>query len=129
VTSSRPIELPESVLSGVAHGGILEYRSENHEATANELGRIAASLALTFNAQHALGQDLLGSIEGDASFIADFFTLGSPTVVANTNNPAGTADVSASFVSPSYSDDGTFYTNLTTSDYRLQYDGTSKSLP
>jgi flagellar hook-associated protein 1 FlgK len=128
VTSSGTIELPESVLSGGALGGILEYRSETLDPTANELGRVAASLALTFNAQHALGQDLLGSIEGDASFIADFFSLGSPTVVANTNNPAGTADVSASFVSPSYSDDGTFYTNLTTSDYRLQYDGTNLTL-
>lgn len=128
VNSAGTQELPESVISGGALAGVLEYRSETLDEVANELGRIAASVALTFNAQHALGQDLLGSIDGDANFVADFFSIGSPTVVANANNPAGTATVSASFSDPSYSSDGTFYTNLTTSDYRLDYTGGSLTL-
>ena len=69
-----------------------------------------------------------GNIAGDAGFVADFFTLGTPRVVANTNNPAGTATVSAAFSDPSYSSDGTFYTNLTASDYQLDYDGTTFTL-
>ena len=120
--------MPESVISGGALAGILKYRSETLDGVANELGRIAASTALTLNAQHALGQDLLGNIEGNANFVADFFTLGSPSVIANTNNPASTATVSASFSDPSYSSDGTFYTNLTTSDYRLDYAGGTLTL-
>ena len=128
VNSSGTQELPESVISGGALAGVLEYRSETLDEVANELGRIAASVALTFNAQHALGQDLLGSIDGDANFVADFFTVGSPSVVANTNNPVGSATVSASFSDPSYSSDGTFYTNLTTSDYRLDYVGGTLTL-
>lgn len=128
VNSAGTQELPESVISGGALAGVMQYRAETLDETANELGRIAASVALAFNAQHALGQDLLGSIDGDANFVADFFELGSPGVIANTNNPAGTATVSASYSAPSYSDDGTFYTNLTTSDYRLDYDGTALTL-
>ncbi len=128
VNSAGTQELPESVISGGALAGVLEYRSETLDEVANELGRIAASVALTFNAQHALGQDLLGSIDGDTNFVADFFTVGSPSVIANTNNPVGSATVSASFSDPSYSSDGTFYTNLTTSDYRLDYDGGTLTL-
>ncbi len=121
VNSGGTQELPESLISGGALAGVFHYRSESLDGVANELGRIAASVALAFNAQHALGQDLLGNIDGDANFVADFFKLASPSVIANTNNPAGTADVSAVFSDPDFSDDGTFYTNLTTSDYRLDY--------
>lgn len=128
VSSSGTQELPESVISGGALAGVLSYRSESLDTAANELGRIAASVSLAFNAQHALGQDLLGSIEGDDSFVSDFFTISSPTVVANTNNSAGSATVTADYEAASYSDDGTFYTNLTTSDYRLTYDGTTLTL-
>lgn len=128
VNSSGTQELPESLISGGALAGVFHYRSEALDRTANELGRIAASVALAFNAQHALGQDLLGNIDGDANFVADFFSLVSPSVTANTNNPAGTADVSADFSAPSYSAGGTFYTNLTTSDYRLDYAGGALTL-
>ncbi|MDR2451679.1 MAG: flagellar hook-associated protein FlgK [Candidatus Accumulibacter sp.] len=121
-------ELPESLISGGALSGVLQYRSESLDAAASSLGRIAASMALTFNAQHALGQDLQGRIDGDADFTADFFQLGTPHVVANANNPSGTATISASFLPASQSADGTFYTKLTTSDYRLDYDGTDYTL-
>lgn len=128
VNPAGTVELPESVITGGSLGGILQYRSETLDTVANELGRTAASLALTFNAQHALGQDLLGSIDGDAAFVADFFNVSSPTVIANNNNPLGSADVSAEFLPASYSSDGAFYTNLTTSDYRLTYDGSNLTL-
>ena len=121
-------ELPESVLTGGSLAGVLEYRAKTLDRVANELGRIATTAALTFNAQHALGQDLLGNIDGDSAFVENFFNIGSPTVVANANNPSGSATVSASFSLPSANSDGTFYTNLTTSDYRLDYDGTNLTL-
>jgi flagellar hook-associated protein 1 FlgK len=120
-------ELPESLISGGAISGLLRYRSESLDAAANSLGQIAASMALTFNAQHALGQDLLGNIDGDANFVADFFKVADPRVVGNANNP-DTTIVTASYMPPAYSADGTFYTNLTASDYMLNYDGTTATL-
>ncbi|WP_263768709.1 flagellar hook-associated protein FlgK [Propionivibrio soli] len=128
VTASGALELPESVVTGGALGGTLLYRSETLDDAANELGRIAVSLAYTFNAQHALGQDLLGNISGDAGFVSNFFNIGSPTVIANTSNPTGSAQVSASFSNASYGADGAFYTDLTGSDYRLDYNGTALTL-
>ena len=128
VNSSGTQELPESVISGGALSGVLQYRSETLDEVANELGRIAASVALTFNAQHALGQNLLGNIDGDASFVAEYFSLGSPGVIANAEN-SGDADIKASYVTElSANADGTFFTNLQASDYRLSYDGTNYTL-
>lgn len=121
-------ELPESLISGGELAGILQFRSQSLDVAANSLGQIAASVALAFNAQHALGQDLLGHIDGDAAFVADFFKLTPPSIVANTNNPAGTATLTASYQMPQTNADGTFYTNLTASDYRLDYDGTNFTL-
>ncbi|MEI7611320.1 MAG: flagellar hook-associated protein FlgK [Betaproteobacteria bacterium] len=114
-------ELPESIITGGALGGLLQFRSEFLDKTSNELGRIAASMALTFNAQHALGQDLTGKISGDTGFVSDFFTVPTPKVVSSTLNPAAASavTVSASFISPPPSNGTNFYTDLTNSDYRL----------
>jgi flagellar hook-associated protein 1 FlgK len=113
-------ELPESLITGGSLGGLLNFRSESLDRVANDLGRNAASLALTFNAQNALGQDLLGNIAGDANFAASFFdtSLLKPTVNASTNNPAGSPTVTASFIVPTPYN-GNFYTDLTGSDYQL----------
>lgn len=127
-TVNGGVELPESLISGGSLGGILQYRSETLDLAANELGRVAASVAATVNAQQALGQDLLGNIEGDSQFASTFFNVSAPRVVANVNNADISVVVSASYTAPSISSDGIPYTNLTTSDYRLQYDGTNLSL-
>jgi flagellar hook-associated protein 1 FlgK len=122
------LELPEKLVNGGELGGLIAFRSETLDRAANELGRMAASVALTFNAQHALGQDLLGNASGDAAFNADFFSVTGivPTVSANTHN-TGSLAVSAQLVDPPpYGpelSDGNFYTNLTTSDYRLVFNG------
>ena len=90
-------ELPESLLTGGSIGGLVKFRSESLDKATNELGRNAASLALTFNAQHALGQDLLGQ-PGNANF----FTVSQPKVIANSRNSSATpAVVSANFAAPS----------------------------
>lgn len=119
--AGNSIELAENMIVGGELGGLLKFRSEALGRTENELGRIAASMALTFNAQHASGQDLLGQAAGDTGFTADFFSMAAlkPTVSANVSN-TGTATISAAFAAPSFSGaDGNFYTKLTTSDYRL----------
>lgn len=126
-TGGATQELPESVLTGGSLGGLLKFRSESLDKTANDLGRNAASLALTFNAQNSLGQDLLGQAADATGFVSDFFTVPTPKVIANGSNPAGAPTVTASYISPPPYD-GNFYTDLTGSDYRLDSNGTSLTL-
>lgn len=99
----------ESGFVGGKLGGLLEFRGKTLEPAQNALGRIAIGLASTFNAQHQLGFDLAG-VAGGA-----FFNVAVPVVRANTGN-TGTATVSAGISSAAA---------LTTSDYRLSYDGAS----
>lgn len=122
-TANASQELAESLVTGGSLSGLLKFRSRSLDTATNQLGRIAASLTHTFNAQHALGQDLLGNIQGSANFEQDFFVMqpATPKIIANTSN-AGTGAVTATFNAPS-SNATNFYTNLTASDYRLDYDG------
>lgn len=116
------LELPESLVTGGKLGGLVGFRAETLEPALNKLGTIAASMALTFNAQHALGQDLSGRVTGDAGFVGDFFTIPSPRVVKNAYNSATAPVVSASLEAPR--NNGTnFYTDLNGSDYSLVYSG------
>ena len=90
-------------------GALLSYRSDMLDMAQNNLGRIALSLAGTFNAQHHLGQDLNG-VQG-----GDFFTIAQPAAIANTAN-TGNANLNVA-----YSDFGA----LTTSDYSVGYNGSN----
>jgi flagellar hook-associated protein 1 len=119
-------ELPESLITGGDLGGLISFRSEVLDNSYNQLGTLAASVAETYNAQSALGQDLLGNVAGDTDFVADFFTLSEPTVIANDNN-TGTATVTATLDAAS-SNGTNFYTNLKASDYKLSYDGSTYTL-
>jgi flagellar hook-associated protein 1 FlgK len=120
-------EMPEKLLKGGALGGLLAFRSESLDRASRDLGRNAASLALTFNAQSTLGQDLSGqSLLSPAGFEPTLFAVSAPAVIANANNPAGSPSVSATFVTPPFS--GNFYTDLGNSDYRLTSDGINATL-
>ena len=123
-TAGGTLELPESLIVGGELSGLLTFRNQSLEATTNELGRVAASLALTFNAQNSLGQDLLGNISGDSGFVGNIFNVPDPKVLPNYTN-TGSGSVGAVFsaptapTAPSYQ--GNFYTDLTTSDYQVQF--------
>jgi len=91
---------------------VLAFRAESLEPAQNALGRVAIGLASTFNAQHQLGLDLNGNAGGA------FFNVAPPVVRPNNGN-TGSAGVTASISNASA---------LTTSDYRLQYDGTNYTL-
>ncbi|MFA7279785.1 MAG: flagellar hook-associated protein FlgK [Sterolibacterium sp.] len=129
VTPGGVQELPENMLTGGSLSGLLQFRSETLDRTTNDIGRIAATLALTFNAQHGLGQDLLGQVVGEGSFVAGFFTVSDPQVLANSLNTGG-ATLSSTFVTPPPVNAATenFYTNLTNSDYRLVFAGGNYTL-
>jgi flagellar hook-associated protein 1 FlgK len=113
--NGNTVFMPESMLTGGSLGGLVAFRSESLDAAQNALGRIALTLATNFNAQHELGQDLTGALGGD------FFdpSMLVPTVRANANNavPAQMPTVTVSTVGA-----------LSTSDYRLSYDGTNYTL-
>ncbi|MFZ2853565.1 MAG: flagellar hook-associated protein FlgK [Rhodocyclaceae bacterium] len=116
-------ELPESLISGGSLNGLLRFRSETLDKTSNQLGRVAQSLAQTFNAQHALGQDRQGNIAGSANFQADFFVVNpaTPKVIGNSTNSA-VATLSAAFDAVGIN--GTnFSSKVTASDYRVEIIG------
>lgn len=118
-------ELSESLISGGALGGLVKFRSEALDPAINKVGLVGASLAQSFNAQNALGQDLLGNTVNSLSdvFQANLFVMPTaPKVITNSRN-TGNAEISAGFL-PVDSNGTNFYSNLTTSDYRLTYDGT-----
>ena len=95
-------------------GGLLDYRSESLDVAQNSLGRLAIALSQSVNDQHQLGQDLNGNAGGV------FFT--DPSTFAQTyasSNNTGSGDIDATI------DDASA---LTTSDYRLSYDGAAYTL-
>ena len=111
--------LSEGQVQGGTLGGLMSFRSNSLDQASNSLGQIAVSLAQTVNAQQALGQDLdgLNQTSATSGFQADFFKIADPTVIPNAS-PATT--VTASFLAPSASASGNFYTNVTNSDYVLK---------
>lgn len=105
------ILINQNDLTGGTLGGVLAFRREALDTAQNSLGRVALTLAETFNNQHKLGQDLLGAAGGA------FFNIAStsPTVHANDNN-AGSGILSATLDSTNAG-----AAALTTADYRITY--------
>jgi flagellar hook-associated protein 1 FlgK len=112
LTGATTMRLPSSGLQGGSLAGLLAFRDQSLNSAENALGRVAIGLASVVNAQHELGQDQNGAL-GTA-----FFTAGSPQAIAATGNSVSAAiGVNISSLN-----------QLTTSDYRLQYDGTNYSV-
>jgi flagellar hook-associated protein 1 FlgK len=102
--AGKTVEMRESMVSGGSLGGLLQFRSETLAPAQNALGRMAISLADTFNAQQKLGMDLNGAMG------TDFFSQASPGVIPNSGK-----------LTPEFFDTS----KLTTSDYRVDVTGTS----
>lgn len=111
-SGSTQMRLRTSDLEGGEIGGLLHYRDQTLNEAHNALGRMAMALASEFNAQHALGQNLNGAMGGN------YYAVGEPAWHGNTNNSATAA------INVVVADHGA----LTTSDYRLRYDGTNYTL-
>lgn len=122
-TFNGSVELSEKLINGGVLGGLVQFRRESLDPALNSLGKVAGSLALTFNAQHALGQDLNGNKAGDANFIGDVFQLSPPkAIAASTNVSTGTLAVT---LSPATYTGTNFQTDLTNNDYKVLYDGSN----
>ncbi|MFZ5620706.1 MAG: flagellar hook-associated protein FlgK [Pseudomonadota bacterium] len=101
-------------LSGGKLGGLLRFREEILDPAQNSLGRVAVVLGTEFNAQHAQGMDLDGTLGGA------FFSLGTPGWSASSTN-AGSGTLAVSY-------DPDTIGNLTTKDYILRFEGGSWTL-
>jgi flagellar hook-associated protein 1 len=111
VTGSKVSPLAESALTGGALGAVLEFRTKSLDLAQNSLGRIAIAMATTINDQHHLGLDANGNPGGD------FFTVPQPEVTKNVNNnKTSTTAIKATI---------TDATKLTTSDYKVEFDGSA----
>ena len=104
---SATVNMPTSIFQGGKLGGLLSFRDEMLDKAQNTFGRVALTLAHTFNEQHRLGQDLHGAL-GE-----DYFSAPDPFVQARATN-AGDGVLGATV-----SDVGA----VTLSDYRVLYLG------
>lgn len=96
-----------AMLNGGDLGGVLKFREEVLLPARNGLGRIAITIADTFNAQHKTGLDLNNALG------TDFFNL--PTLGASES----ISNAGASLVTVTLNDAQA----LTTDEYQLSYDG------
>jgi flagellar hook-associated protein 1 FlgK len=99
--------IQQSALQGGNLGGYLSFRQNELDPAQNALGRIALSMADTFNQQHQQGMDLKGALGGA------FFSSGVPRVTSSSSNVGD--GVMASTI--------TSTTALTGHDYSVQFDG------
>ncbi|MFJ4293240.1 flagellar hook-associated protein FlgK [Cupriavidus sp. NPDC089707] len=106
-------ESEAGAITGGSLGGLLQFRTETLDAAQSAIGRLSLAIGQSFNEQHKLGMDLNGAIG------TDMFKLGTATVLPNANNTANTTVATATI------DDASA---LTTSDYKLQFDGTNYTL-
>lgn len=81
-------EMAETALAGGRIGGLMAFRREALDHTQNNIGLLAAALALSFNEQHSAGVDLYGEAG------ADLFAIGAPRLFSHAAN-AGSAGLSA----------------------------------
>lgn len=107
--SSQPITVT-SLVTGGELGGLLRYRDQVLDPSVNALGRIAIELGTFMNEQHRAGVDLNG-LPGQ-----DLFAIAAPQVAPDGSN-AGSISVAFDDVA-----------QLTTQDYRLEYDGSNWNL-
>jgi flagellar hook-associated protein 1 FlgK len=108
------LRLQEDTINGGKLGGLLAFRRETLDGAQNALGRIAIGMAEQFNAQHALGQDLNGALGTNV-----FNVLVGSALPASTNSTVAAAQVNVAISDSS---------QLTTSDYRLAFDGATYTL-
>lgn len=111
VTNGKITPMAERSLTGGELGAALQFRTTSLDQAQNSLGRVAIALATTMNDQNHLGLDGNGKPGGD------IFTVAAAEVTKNVNNnQTSTTAVTATVVDA---------TQLTTSDYKVDFDGTN----
>ncbi|MCE8029601.1 flagellar hook-associated protein FlgK [Halomonas daqingensis] len=103
------VALSESTIKGGTLGGLMTFRAETLDKTQNQIGQLAVSLAVGFNEQHRLGQDLDGN-QGE-----DFFSIGQPRAYSFPRNTSGAEVTATSF-------DAANIDKLRATDYTVRFD-------
>ncbi len=96
-------------ITGGSLGGLLNYRNQVLDPTKNALGRLAIGMASAINTQQHLGMDLNGALG------TDMFAVAAPVVLPSSSN-SGSGSVSGTLINAG---------DLTTSDYKLVYQGSN----
>jgi flagellar hook-associated protein 1 FlgK len=107
-TGGGMVNFAPGSLTGGELGGILGFRDQTLSQAQNALGRLAVAMGEAVNEQHRLGMDRNGALGGN------LFAIGAPAVYTTS-----AATVGAAISDPSA---------LSTSDYRLAYDGANYTL-
>lgn len=103
-------------ITGGELSGALKFRDQVLEPAQQQLGLVAAGVAIQANTAHSAGFDL----NGDAG--TNMFSLGTPALnVPVVANPGTVGSITASY-------DPATFGQLTPSDYELSYDGSTFSL-
>jgi flagellar hook-associated protein 1 len=111
ITQGKITPMAESALTGGELGAALQFRTQTLDLAQNSMGRVAIALATTINDQNHLGLDGNGNPGGD------IFTIVPAEVTKNVNNnQTSTTAIAATVVDA---------TQLTTSDYKVDFDGTN----
>jgi len=111
ITKGKVTPMAESALTGGELGAALQFRTQSLDMAQNSMGRVAIALATTINDQNHLGLDGNGNPGGD------IFTVAPAEVTKNVNNnQTSTTAITATVVDA---------TQLTTSDYKVDFDGTN----
>jgi flagellar hook-associated protein 1 FlgK len=111
ITNGKVTPMAESSITGGELGAALQFRTTSLDQAQNALGRVAIALATTMNDQNHLGLDGNGKPGGD------IFTVAAAQVTKNVNNnQTSTTAITATVVDA---------TQLTTSDYKVDFDGTN----
>ncbi len=111
VTHGKVTPMAESALTGGELGAVLQFRSQSLDLAQNSLGRVAIALATTMNDQNKLGLDGNGKPGGD------IFSIAPADVTKNVNNnQTSSTKIKATVVDA---------TQLTTSNYKVDFDGTN----
>ncbi|MGV6859299.1 MAG: flagellar hook-associated protein FlgK [bacterium] len=108
-TQNNEVKSINNLIIGGSLGGAMDFRREMLHGITSELGRVATVFGAEINAQHAKGVDLYDEAG------LDIFSLQRPTVIEQDSN-TGNANIAAQISDTKA---------LTTSDYRLTFDGTN----
>jgi flagellar hook-associated protein 1 len=103
-------------ITGGELSGTIKFRDQVLDPAQQQLGLVAAGMAVQFNTAHNAGFDLNGNTGGD------MFSLGSPALAVPVTGKSGTVGT----ITASY--DPATVGQLTPSDYELNYDGSNFAL-
>ena len=115
LNNGRTVVLQQSSLQGGKMGAYLTFRDQTLEPARNALGRVALGMAVSINQQNQLGQEPppTGALGGN------LFNEAAPRVDQNANNNPASGKPSVTIAN---------LAGLTTSDYRLTFNGAGYTL-